>query len=99
VAAIHSDQSFLKNAKLRGLYLDVNNLPKIPKSMGDTVYEIEAKYENRPDLLASKLYGSVQLWWVFALRNPDLLVDPLEDFIAGKTIFLPTQQTINTVIR
>lgn len=99
MAAIHSDQSFLKRAPLRGLYLDINNLPKIPKSRGDTVYEIEPKYENRPDLLAAKLYGSVQLWWVFALRNPDLLVDPLEDFTAGKEIFLPTQQTINTILR
>lgn len=99
MAAIHSDQSFLKRAPMRGLYLDINNLPRIPKSRGDTVYEIEPKYENRPDLLAAKLYGSVQLWWVFALRNPDLLVDPLEDFTSGKEIFLPTQQTINTILR
>lgn len=99
MASIHSDQSFLRNAPLRGLYLDINNLPKIPKSRGDTIYEIESTYEKRPDLLAAKLYGTVQLWWVFALRNPDLLVDPLEDFTAGKQIFLPTQQTINNVLR
>lgn len=79
--------------------MDVNILPKIPKSRADTIYEIEPQYEHRPDLLASKLYGTVQLWWVFALRNPDLLVDPLEDFTSGKKIYLPTQQTINTVLR
>ena len=81
------------------MFLDINILPKIPKSRADIIYEIESKYEHRPDLLASKLYGSVQLWWVFALRNPDLLIDPLEDFTSGKKIYLPTQQTINTILR
>ena len=99
MASIHSNQSFLRNAPMRGLYLDINSLPKIPKSRADTIYQIEPIYSGRPDLLAHKLYGSTQLWWVFALRNPDLLVDPLEDFTSGKEIFLPTQQTINSVLR
>jgi len=101
MASIHSRESFLKNAIARPgkLYLDVNPLTTIPKSRNDTEYVIESQYNTRPDLLAYKLYGSTNLWWVFAARNPDLLIDPLEDFTAGKTIYLPTQETINSVLR
>lgn len=101
MASIHSRESFLKNATVRPgkLYLDVNMLAKIPKSRNDSEYVIESRYDNRPDLLAHKLYGSTNLWWVFAARNPDLLIDPLGDFTSGKTIFLPTQETINSVLR
>ena len=101
MSSIHSRESFLRNAKNRDrkLYLDVNSIPKIPKSRSDEIYKIESRYANRPDLLAFKLYGSVNLWWVFAARNPDMLVDPLEDFTPGKEIYLPTQKTINAVLR
>jgi hypothetical protein len=98
MANYHSKDSFLRNAPVNDFYLDVNSLPKIPKSMNDDLYTIESRYEKRPDLLAYKLYGTANLWWVFALRNPDKLVDPLEDFTAGKEIRIPTQETIDRVI-
>jgi hypothetical protein len=98
MASFHSKDSFLRRAPVKGLYLDINELPKIPKSISDDIYTLESRYENRPDLLAHQLYGSANLWWVFALRNPDQLVDPLEDFTAGKNIRVPTQETINRVI-
>ena len=69
----------------------------MPKSRADRLYTIESRYENRPDLLANELYGTVNLWWVFALRNPDLLVDPLEDFTSGKSIYLPSRETVDRV--
>lgn len=99
MADFHSRESFLRNAKVRDTYLDINQLPKIPKSRADRLYEIPSRYENRPDLLANELYGTVRLWWVFAQRNPDLLIDPLEDFTAGKEIYLPTRETIDRVLR
>jgi|TARA_R110002012_G_scaffold264130_1_gene447388 hypothetical protein len=98
MADFHSNDSFLRNAKVTDFYLDVNLLPKIPKSISDDIYTIESRYDKRPDLLAHKLYGTTNLWWVFALRNPDLLIDPLEDFVSGLKIFLPTRQTIDRVI-
>jgi hypothetical protein len=98
MADFHSRESFLRRAPVNDFYLDINNLPKIPKSTSDRLYEIESKYANRPDLLAHELYGTVRLWWVFALRNPDLLIDPLEDFKSGLAIYLPTRETINRVI-
>lgn len=97
MATFHNTNSFLYRASVNGFYLDINDLPKIPKSRADRLYTIESKYENRPDLLANELYGTVNLWWVFALRNPDLLIDPLEDFTSGKSIYLPTRETVDRV--
>ena len=98
MATFHNTNSFSYRAGVNDFYLDVNDLPKIPKSRADRLYTIESRYANRPDLLAHELYGSVNLWWVFALRNPDLLIDPLEDFVSGLQILLPTRQTIDRVI-
>ncbi|MDC1040219.1 hypothetical protein OAQ62_00335 [bacterium] len=97
MATFHNTNSFLYRAGVNDFYLDVNDLPKIPKSRADRLYTIESRYANRPDLLAHELYGTVNLWWVFALRNPDLLVDPLEDFTSGLSIFLPTKETVDRV--
>tara|TARA_B110000444_G_C18839528_1_gene597985 strand:- start:1478 stop:1777 length:300 start_codon:yes stop_codon:yes gene_type:complete len=97
MANFHSNDSFLRNAQVTDFYLDLNSLPRMPKSISDDIYVIESRYDKRPDLLAHKLYGTANLWWVFALRNPDLLVDPLEDFVSGLKIFTPTKGTIDRV--
>jgi len=97
MANFHSNDSFLRNAPVTDFYLDLNSLPRMPKSISDDIYVIESRYDKRPDLLAHKLYGTVNLWWVFALRNPDLLIDPLEDFVSGLKIFTPTRATIDRV--
>ena len=98
MASFHSNDSFLRNAKVNDFSLDLNQLPSVPKSISDDTYTIESKYANRPDLLAYDRYGSSNLWWVFALRNPDLLIDPLEDFTSGKVIRIPTKETIDRII-
>jgi|TARA_B110000967_G_C18438410_1_gene341975 hypothetical protein len=98
MASFNSKDSFLKRAPTTGWYLDVNDLPKLPKSRADRLYAVDAKYAKRPDLLAHELYGTVRLWWVFALRNPDLIIDPIEDFVSGLPIYIPTKETIDRVI-
>ena len=65
-----------------------------PHLNDDLKYEIDHVYNNRPDLLAYDLYGSAGLWWVFAQRNPDTLIDPVFDFITGIQIYLPQQLTL-----
>ena len=97
MADFHRRDSFLRSTDTFEGFLDINTLPKIPKSVDDDIYIIDAKYHERPDLLAYDRYGSSRLWWVFALRNPDLLVDPLEDFTSGLSIFLPTKETVDRV--
>jgi hypothetical protein len=95
MASFHESDSFLKGAPVTKFYLDVNTLPKIARSPADQLYAIESRYDKRPDLLADNLFGTTKLWWVFALRNPDILVDPLEDFTSGKEIFIPSTSAID----
>lgn len=64
----------------------------------DSLIIIESKYKHRPDLLAYDKYGTVQLWWVFSSRNPDILIDPIFDMVEGVLIYIPTLEKITSVI-
>lgn len=77
-----------------GNFLDVMVNRPITKLPDDALYQIDTVYEYRPDLLASDLYGDSSLWWVFAQRNPNVLVDPLKDFRAGARIYIPKLDTL-----
>lgn len=70
----------------------------IPKEVDDVEFKINATYNLRPDLLAYDLYGTPQLWWVFAQRNPNTLVDPLGDFRDGTIIYLPKITTLRATL-
>lgn len=95
MADFHRRDSFLRNTPTYDKFLDITVFPKIRKSVNDKTYIIEQQYDGRPDLLANELYNNSRLWWVFALRNPDQLVDPLGDFKAGVEIKLPGTETIS----
>ena len=41
-------------------------------------------------------YGDANLWWVFAMRNPNVLKDPLFDFTTGNTIYVPTKASLQS---
>ena len=75
-------------------FLDIMENRPIPKVNDDILFKINQTYEYRPDLLAYDLYGDVNLWWVFAVRNPNTIKDPVFDFIPGKTIFIPKKETL-----
>jgi len=77
-----------------GNFLDVMTNRPISKLADDVLYEIDSVYQYRPDLLAADLYGTSALWWVFAQRNPNTLVDPLRDFVAGARIYIPKIETL-----
>ena len=90
--------SFIKNQQiLDGVFLDINKLPNIKRTLSDEQYAIDPAYNERPDLLASALYSNSRLWWVFALRNPDVLVDPINDFVEGTVIQLPSGNTVKKI--
>ena len=82
------------NTNFYGFFLDVANIPKIPMDPSDVKYQIDAIYKNRPDLLAYDLYGDSKLWWVFAVRNPDIIQDPVYDFVPGVTITVPQKKNL-----
>ena len=88
--------SFVINAKERDFYLDINylNLKGFKPSVTDVTITIDKRTENRPDLLAHELYADSNLWWVFTLRNPDLLKDPVGDMVAGLKIKVPTLERV-----
>ena len=92
----HRKDSFLRDATTisDGLFLGLNNLPNVPRSVEDQVYEIGHSYDERPDLLAHQVYGNSRLWWVFSLRNPDVLKDPIRDFKPGTTIVVPAVSSV-----
>jgi alpha-L-fucosidase len=76
------------------LYLELMTVRPIPAERDDFRYIIENQYRHRPDLLAFDLYGSAALWWVFASRNPDILIDPIFDFYSGQSIYVPKKDTL-----
>lgn len=79
-------------------YLDFMQKRFIPPNPDDILYEIKPQYVYRPDLLAFDLYGSAKLWWVFAVRNIEILKDPIFDFIPGTKIYLPKKSTLSSVL-
>ena len=92
----YSQTSPYADTDLYRLGLDVMQHRRIPRLADDRLFEIEPRYNYRPDLLAYDLYGTTKLWWVFAARNPSALKDPLFHFVTGNKIFLPTKQTLKT---
>jgi hypothetical protein len=81
-----------------GKYLDLAVLPTIPKSADDVLTTLNKTYQYRPDLLAFDLYGDANLWWVFALRNPNVIYDPVFDMKPGVQIFLPRKESLTGII-
>ena len=83
---------------VNGEYLDVMVNRSIPKLADDIRFTINETYNLRPDLLAYDLYGTPNLWWVFAQRNPNSLTDPLLNFVTGTSIYLPKKSTLKSVL-
>lgn len=64
----------------------------------DALYQIDPAYNLRPDLLAYDMYKNGDLWWIFAIRNPDVLIDPLMSFVSGVIIYVPSIAVVNRAI-
>ena len=75
-------------------YLNYRN---IPKDSTDPLYVIPLKYHMKPGRLAYDLYGSSRYWWVFMIRNPDIIKDPIYDMVTGTTIYLPQKKNLNNI--
>jgi hypothetical protein len=78
--------------------MGILNIRPVPAEDNDILYKIEPQYNHRPDLLAYDLYGSHKLWWVFAQRNMDILLDPIYDFEPGVEIYLPKSSSLKKVL-
>jgi hypothetical protein len=98
MSATYSKTSPYANTPLWGEFLDVWSGVTIAPDVTDALYQIDSAYNLRPDLLAYDMYQDSNLWWVFAVRNPDTLVDPLFNFRTGVIIHVPTKATVNKAI-
>lgn len=96
--ATYSSTSPYYDTETYSNYLDVMTHREIERHADDKVYEIQEVYNLRPDLLAHDLYDDANLWWVFIVRNPNAMEDPIYDFTTGVRIFLPKQTTISAML-
>mgnify|MGYP006268124041 CR=1 FL=1 len=94
----YSKSSPYYNSDTWGVFLDVIKWRNIPADPSDIEYQIDLIYNGRPDLLSYDLYGIPDLWWVFAVRNPEVIQDPIFDFSAGTIIFIPKKSTLQTAL-
>jgi len=70
-------------------YLDIWVPVTVSANSTDEIVTIPQSMNQRPDLMSYEKYGTPRLWWVFAVRNPDTLIDPIDDFVAGLQIYIP----------
>lgn len=75
-------------------YLDYWSGARVLMADSDQQYTLQAKYERRPDLLSFDLYNTTGYWWIFAMRNPDKIKDPINDMRAGMTIYVPSANNL-----
>lgn len=94
----YSNTSPYYQTGMYGKFLDVMVPRTIKKDPSDTVHTIGQVYSKRPDLLAHDLYGDAGLWWVFAARNPDIIQDPIFDFVTGTTIYVPSKKSLSSTL-
>jgi hypothetical protein len=98
MSSLYNKTSVYYNTSITNGYLDVMSFRDIPNERDDILFEITSTYQNRPDLLAYDLYKDQNLWWVFSLRNKDVLKDPVFDMEPGTKIYLPKLSTLKRVL-
>lgn len=74
---------------IKDWYLDLWVPRSVSASDFDDLIIIPPEFDQRPDLLSQQQYGTPALWWVFAIRNPNLIIDPINDFVSGLEIYVP----------
>lgn len=98
MAVSYSKSSPYYSTEMYGNFMDVMTPRTFPKLADDVSVTINAVYRYRPDLLSYDLYGDSRLWWVFAIRNPNTITDPIWDFKEGTTIFVPKKETLTSAL-
>jgi hypothetical protein len=98
MAATYSTTSPYYNTGTWGPFLDIWQGVTIPADVGDARYQIDPPYNLRPDLLAYDMYQDSNLWWVFAVRNPDVIIDPVFSFVAPNIIYVPPKSVVYSAL-
>ncbi len=77
-----------------GIYIDRGLI----RDGSDVPITLTSRYNYRPDLLSFDLYGITDYRWTFMILNPDLIIDPVYDFVTGLSIFTATLERLNSAI-
>lgn len=68
---------------------------EIARDEKDIAVTLTAKHHLRPDILSNEQYGTPVYWWVFMQRNLNVIRDPIWDFTVGKTIMVPSRESLS----
>lgn len=77
-----------------GYYVDRSLI----RDASDEPITLDSRYNFRPDLLSYDLYGTTDYRWTFMILNPDLIKDPVFDFVTGLSIFTATLDRLHSSI-
>lgn len=94
MASNYKNTSIYKDTPIRSFqvrYLDLNLVSGIDPDPTDEEIILTSNYIQRPDLLSNDLYDTPELWWIFALRNPDKIQDPIYDMVQDLVISIPSK--------
>jgi hypothetical protein len=90
-----SHSPWSKTSILYGRVLDIQTKRNLFRDPLDEYVSIPQQFDKRPDLFSFEKYGTAKYWWIFAQRNPDDIIDPIDDFTAGKKIYVPNRTNID----
>lgn len=81
----------------QNLFYSHPDLPEVPETNDDQFYTLRFGDQFRPDIVAYRFYGDVNLWWFVILVNEkelkaDGTLNFLERFLPGTTLRIPPQQ-------
>jgi hypothetical protein len=79
-------------------FLGIMKYRSILPASDDKNFTITTKYQYRPDKLSYDKYNTAAYWWVFTVRNRNLISDPIWDLIVDLQIILPSLATIQKVL-
>jgi hypothetical protein len=90
-----SHSPWSKTSVLYGRVLDIQKKRNLFRDPMNEFIPIPQEFDKRPDLFSFEKYGTAKYWWIFAQRNPDDIIDPINDFTAGKYIYVPSRSNID----
>lgn len=98
MADFHEQTSMYKKTPVEDFYLGYWVNIDIPPQDDDEIISISPEHDGRPDLYAHQKYGSSKYFWVFFMRNKDILFDPIDDFKTGIKIYVPSINTVKKFV-
>ena len=97
MALYKNTSPWYKTAQVQGV-LDIFQPRYITAAEDDRIYQIDPYYNLRPDLLAWDMYEDPKLWWVFSMRNPNIIRDPIFDMYTGQIIMVTSPDTLKKML-